>query len=193
MSRSGGTAGVAVDLVQEHVPGRDPAPLEDITTAGAVAQGPTVLAHVLALTVAVQRLEDICPHPSSPTSSPRPATMATATPSPADATATAEEEDLVTRGSARVHAHGLALRLKSTGTVTESGNGRETETAAPMTSLQRNTNMNEVLAIEETGERGRDLAPMTGKEREIVATRANTTAVVDTQDIAVTDAETPTD
>lgn len=62
-----------------------------------------------------------------------------------------------------------------------------------MTCLQRNTNMNEVLAIEETGGRGRDPAPMTGKERESVATRANTTAVVDTQDIAVTDAETHTD
>lgn len=62
-----------------------------------------------------------------------------------------------------------------------------------MTSLQRNTNTNEVLVIEETGGRGRDLAPMTGKERESVATRANTTAVVDTQDIAVTAAETHTD
>lgn len=107
-----GTAGVEVDLVQEHVPGLDPAPRADITTADAVTQGPTVLAHVLALTVAVHRLEDIRPHPSSPTLNPRRATMATVTPSPADATATAEEEDLVTRGSARVHVHGPALQSK---------------------------------------------------------------------------------
>ncbi len=83
-----------------------------VTTADAVTQGPTALAHVLALTVAVQRLEDIRPHPSSPISSPRPVTMATVTPSPVDATATAEEEDLVTRGSAHAHVHGLALQSK---------------------------------------------------------------------------------
>lgn len=101
-----------VDLVQEHVHGLDHALLADITTAGAAAQGPTVLAHVLALTVAVHRLGDIRPPPSSPTSSPRPATTATVTPRPADATATAEAADLVTRGSARDRVHGPALRSK---------------------------------------------------------------------------------
>lgn len=107
----GGTAGAEVDLVQEHVPGPDLAPLADITTADAVAQGPTVLAHVLAHTVAVHHLGDTSPHPSSPTSSPRPATMATATPSPAGATATAEA-DLATRGSAHALGPGPALQSK---------------------------------------------------------------------------------
>lgn len=157
-----------------------------VTTADVVALGPTVLAHVLALTVAVNHLDDISPHRSSPISSPRPATMAIMTPSPADAIATAE--DLVTRGSAHVLGHGPALRSNWRETATERGNGRETETAAPMTSLQRNTNMSEQLVIEETGERGKDLGPMTG--RGSVATRANTTAVVGTQDMAVTGAET---
>lgn len=102
-----------VDLVRERVPGLGPAPLADITIADAVAQGPTVLAHVLALTVAVRRLGDIRLPPFFPTSSPRPATMATATPSPVDAIATAEEEeDLVTRGSAHVLAHDPARRSK---------------------------------------------------------------------------------
>lgn len=64
-----------------------------------------------------------------------------------------------------------------------------------MTSLRRNTNMTEELVIEETGGRERDLGPMTGTERGSEATRASTTAVVGTQDIAVTGAETntPTD
>lgn len=106
----GGTAGAEVDLVRERVPGLGLAPLADITIADAVAQGPTVLAHVLALTVAVHHLGDIHPPPYFPTLSPRPATMATATPSPADVIATAEEEDLVTRGSAHVLAQGLARR-----------------------------------------------------------------------------------
>lgn len=161
-----------------------------VTTVDAVAQGPSVLAHVLALTVVVHHLGDTSPRPSSPTSSPRPAIMATATPSPADATATAE--DLVTRESAHVLGHGPALQSKSTGTVTERGNGRETEIAAPLISLQRNTNTSEELVIEENGGRERDLGPMTGTERGSVATRANTTAVVDTQDTAVTGAETHT-
>lgn len=101
-----------VDLVQEHVPDLDPALLADITTVDAVAQGPIVLAHVLALTVAVHRLGDTSPHPSCHTSSPRPATIATATPSRAGATATAEAEGLATRGSARVPGRGPALRSK---------------------------------------------------------------------------------
>lgn len=42
-----------VDLVQERVLDLDPDLLADITTADAAAQGPTVLVHVLALTVAV--------------------------------------------------------------------------------------------------------------------------------------------
>lgn len=53
--------------------------------------------------------------------------------------------------------------------------------------------MSEEVAIEETGGRGRGLGPMTGTERGSVATRANTTAVVGTQDMADIDAETPTD
>lgn len=67
---------------------------------------------------------------------------------------------------------------------------RETETAVPLTFLQRNTNTSEEAVTEETGERGRGHGPMTGTERGSVATRANTTAVADTQDIAVTAAET---
>lgn len=179
-----------VGLVQEHVPDLDPAPLADITTADVVAQGPTVLAHALALTVAVQHLADISPRHSSPTSSPRPATIATASPSPAGVTATAAEEDPATRGSAHVLGPGPALRSRWTGTATERGNVKGTEIAAPSTSRRRNTNTTEELAIGETGGRGRDLGPMTGTERGSVATRANTTAVVDTQDTAVTGAET---
>lgn len=99
-------------LVREHVHGLDPVPLADITTADAVAQEPTVLVHDLALTVAAHRLGDISPHPSSPTSSPSPATTAIATPSPADGTATAEVEDPVTRGSARALGRGPALQSK---------------------------------------------------------------------------------
>lgn len=56
-----------VDLLQEPDPGLDPAPLADITTADAVAQGPTVLARARALTVAVHRRGDTCPRPSSRT------------------------------------------------------------------------------------------------------------------------------
>lgn len=59
-----------------------------------------------------------------------------------------------------------------------------------MTLPQRNTNTSEEVVIEERGGRGRDLGPMTGTERGSVATRANTTAVVGTQDTAVTGAET---
>lgn len=163
-----------------------------VTTADAVAQGPTVLAHVLALTVVALHLADIRPHLSSPTSSPRPATTAIATPSLVDAIATVEVEDLVTRGSAHVLGHGLALRSKQTGIGTERGKGRETETAVPLTSPQRNTNMTEEVVTEETGGTGTGLDPMTGTERGSVATRANTTVVVGTQDIAVTGAETHT-
>lgn len=179
-----------VDLVQEHVRGLDPVPLADITTADAVAQGPTVLVHVLALTVAARHLGDIHPRPSFPTSSLRPATTAIATPSPAAATATAAEEDLATRGSAHALGRGPALRSKWIETGTERGSGRGTETAAPLTSLQRNTNTSEEVVIEETGGTGRGLALTTGTERGSVATRANTTAAVGTQDIVVTDAET---
>ena len=50
--------------------------------------------------------------------------------------------------------------------------------------------MSEEVVIGGTGGRGRDLDPTIGKERGSVATRANTTVVVDTQDIAVTGAET---
>lgn len=159
-----------------------------VTTADAVVQGPTVLAHVLTLTVVVHRLADISLLPSSPISSPRPATTATVIQSPVDATATAE--DLVTRGSAHVLGHAPARLSKWKGTGRERGNGRESGTAAPMTSPQRNTNMSEVATIEETGERGRDLGPMTGTERGSVATRANTTAVVDILDTAATGVET---
>jgi len=179
---------VEVDLVQEHVRGLDPVPLADITTADAVAQGPTVLVHVLALTVAAHHLGDIHLRPSFPTSSLRPATTATATPSPATATATVEVEDLATRESVRALGRGPALRSKWIGTGTESGRG--TETAAPSTSLQRNTNTSEEAVTEETGGTGRGLGLTTGTERESVATKANTTAVVGTQDIVVTGAET---
>lgn len=176
-----------VVLVQEHVHARDPVLLADITTADAVAQGHTVLARVHAPTVAANHLDDISPHPFSPTSSPSPATMAIATPSPVDVTATVVEA-LGTRGSAHALGHDPVLRLKLTGSGTERENGRETETAAPLTCPQRNTSMSEAVVTEETG--GRGLGPTTGTEREIAATRANTTAVVDTQDMAVTGAET---
>lgn len=76
-----------------------------VTTADAVTRGPTVRTHARTLTVAVHHLADIRPPPSSPISSPRPATMATVTPSPVDATGTAEGQ--VTRGSAHAHARVL--------------------------------------------------------------------------------------
>lgn len=180
-----------VDLDQEHARGPDLDLHADITTAGAVAQGPTALAHVLALPVVAPPPDDISPHPSSPTSNPRPATTAVVTPSRADATVTVEVEDLVTRGSARALVHGPALRSNQTGTGTERGSGREIKTAAPLTSLQRNTNTSEEAVIEETGGTGRGLGLTKGTERGSVATRANTTAVVATQDTAVTGAETP--
>lgn len=78
-----------------------------VTTAGAVVRGRTVLAHFLALTVVAHRLGDIHSHPSSPTSSPKPATMATVTPNLADVTATAV---VATRGSKPALGHGPALR-----------------------------------------------------------------------------------
>lgn len=184
----GGTVEVEVDLAREHVRGLDPVPLADITTADAVAQGPTVHVHVLALTVAAHHHGDIHPHPSFPTSNLRPVTTAIATPNPATATATAEVEDLATRGSAHALGQGPALQSKWTGTETESG--RETEIAARLTSLQRNTNTREAVVTEERGGTGRGLGLTTGTERESVATRANTTAAVGTQDIVVTGAET---
>lgn len=49
--------------------------------------------------------------------------------------------------------------------------------------------MSEEVAIAVTEGRGRGLDPMTGTGRGIVATKANTTAAVGTQDIAATDAE----
>lgn len=76
-----------------------------VTTADAVALGPTVHAHVLALTVAAHRLGATRPHPSSPTSSPRPATMAIATQNLVAATAAAGVEVLDTKGSARALDH----------------------------------------------------------------------------------------
>lgn len=63
----GETAEVEVDLGQEHGPDRDLALLADITTADAVAQGPTVLAHVHALTAAVHPPAVISLRLSSPT------------------------------------------------------------------------------------------------------------------------------
>lgn len=176
-----------VALVREHVRGRDPDPLVDITTADAVTQGPTALAHVLAPTAGALRPGGTRPHPFSPTSSPRPVTMAIVTPSLLGAIATVG--DPVTKGS--VLGHGPARLSRWTGSGKERGNGRETENAVRLTLLQKNTNTKEVVT-EETGGRGRGLAPMTGKERESVATRANTTAVVDTQDTVVIGAETPT-
>lgn len=107
-----------------------------------------------------------------------------------DATATVEVVDPVTKGSARALVPGPAPQSKQTGIVNESVSARGTETAAPLTCLQRNTNTSGELVTEETGGRGRDLGPMTGTERGSVATRANTTAAVDTQDIAATGAKT---
>lgn len=180
-----------VGLAQGHVPGLDPAHLADITTADAVARGRTVLAHVHALTVAVHHLDGTSPHPSSPTSSPRPATTATVTPSPAVATATAEVP--ATRGSARAPDPDPAHQSKQTGSGKERESGSGKETAAPTTCPQRNTSTSEGRAIEETGGRGRGLGPMTGRERGSGATRANTTAAAaDTQDTAAIGAETPT-
>lgn len=183
---------MGADLDQEHVPDLGLVLLADITTADAAAQGPTALAHVHARTVAVRRLVVISPHPSSPTLNQRPATTATVTPSRVDATVTAAGEVLATKGSARVLGHDPAPQSKQTGTVSESGTVRETETAPPLTSHQRNTNTRGELVTEETGGRGRDLDPTTGTERGSVATRANTTAVVGTQDIAGIGAETLT-
>lgn len=183
---------MGADLDQEHVHDLGLVLLADITTADAATQGPTALAHVHARTVAVQHLDVISLRPSSPTSSQRPATTATATLSRVDATATAAGEVPVTKGSAHVLGHGPAPQSKQTGTVSESGNVSETETAAPLTSHQRNTSTSGELVTEGTGGRGRDLDPMTGTERESVATRANTTAAVGTQDIAATGAKTLT-
>lgn len=117
--------------------------------------------------------------------------MATATRSPVDATAIVGEVDLVTKGSAHVLGLDPAPRSKWTGTVTGIGNGKETE-IGPLTSPQRNTNMNEEVVTEETGGTGKDLGPTTGTETGSVATKANTTAVVDTQDTVATGAETHT-
>lgn len=185
-----GTAEVGADLDQEHVPDLGLVLLADITTADEAAQGPTALDHVHDPTVAVRHPVVISRHPSSPTLNQRPATTATVTPSRVDATATAAGEVLATKGSARVLGHGPAPQSKQTGTVSESGTVRETETAAPLTSHQRNTNTRGELVTEETEGRERDLDPMTGTEIGSVATRANTTAAVGTQDIAATGAET---
>lgn len=148
-----------------------------VTTAGAVTLEPTV--HTRALTVAVHHLADIRPHPSSPISNPRPATMATVTPSPVDAMGTVEAR--VTRGSALVHAR--ILQLKWIGI--ERGNG--SESAALTNSPQRNTNTNEPPAIAARGGRGSALGRTTGRGN--AATRANTTAAAGTRATAGTGAE----
>lgn len=146
-----------------------------VTTAGAVTREPTV--HTRALTVAVHHLVDIRPHPSSPISNPRPATMATVTPKPVDAMGTVVGQ--VTRESALGHAR--ALQLKSI----EIGNGRES--AALMNSPQRNTNTSELLVTAVREGRGSALGRTTGRGN--AATRANTTAAAGTRVTAGTGVE----
>lgn len=137
-----------------------------VTTAGAVTREPTVHTHARTLTVAVHHLADIRPPPSSPISSPRPATMATVTPSPVDATGTAEGQ--ATRGS--VLARALQLRWSAI----ERGNG--IESAALTNSPQRNTSTSVPPATVARGGRGSGPGRTTG--RGSAATRANTTAAV---------------
>lgn len=150
-----------------------------VTTAGAVTREPTV--HTRALTVAVHHLVDIRPHPYSPISNPRPATMAIVTPKPVDAMGTAAGQ--VTRESALGHAR--ALQLKSSEIGIEIGNG--SESAALMNSPQRNTNMSEPLATAAREGRGSALGRTTGRGN--AATRANTTAAVGTRATAGTGVE----
>lgn len=138
-----------------------------VTTAGAVTREPTVHTHARTLTVAVHRLADTRPPPSSPISSPRPATMATVTPSPVDATGTAEGQ--ATRGSVLARARALQLRWSAI----ERGNG--IESAALTNSPQRNTSTS-VPPATVRGGRGSGLGRTTG--RGSAATRANTTAAV---------------
>lgn len=166
-----------------------------VTTADAVARGPTVLAHALALTVAAHHHGDTSLHHSSPTSSQRQVTTATATPSPVAVTATVEAEGLATKGSARDLGPGHALWSKERGSETGRGNGREIETAAPLTCRPpRNTNTSEEeVTTAATGGTGRDLAPTTGRETGSAATRANIIAAAGTQDTVATGVETHTD
>lgn len=140
-----------------------------VTTAGAVTREPTVHTHVL--TVAVHHLVDIRPHPYSPISNPRPATMATVTPKQVDAMGTAAGQ--VTSESALGHARALQLKLSEI----EIGNGRES--AALMNSPQRNTNTSELQATAAREGRGSALGRTTGRGN--AATRANTTATVGTR------------
>lgn len=149
-----------------------------VTTAGVVTREPTV--HTRALTVVVHHLVDICPHPSSPISNPRPATMATVTPKPVDAMGTAAGQ--VTRESALGHAR--ALQLKSSEIEIENGS----ESVALMNS-QRNTNTSEPLATAAREGRGSALGHMTGRGN--AATRANTTAAAGTRAMAGTDVDPP--
>lgn len=156
-----------------------------VTTADGVALGPTVHAPVPAHTAVVCLLADTHLHPFSLTWSPRAVTTAATTPRPSDAIATVEV--LVTRGNARALVHDPVHQSKWTGSARENGNGKESEIAPPTTCPQRNTNMSaEVTAATE----GRGPGPTTGTERGSAATRANTTAAVDTQDTVVTAAET---
>lgn len=144
-----------------------------VTTAGAATREPTVHTRARAPTVAARRLADTRPRPSSPTSSPRPATMATVTPRPADAMETAAAP--VTRGNALAPGHALARQSRWSEIGTERGSA-----SAPLTnSPQRNTNTSEAPATAARGGRGSAPAPTTG--RGSAATRANTTAAADTR------------
>lgn len=183
------TVGVEVDLVPERVLDLDPGLLADITTADAVAQGPTVLVHVLVLTVAVHHRGDINLPLSFPISSPRAVTTAIATPRPVVGIVTAGAEDRATRGNGPALERGPARRSKWTVTGNERGSGRGTETAAPSTCPQRNTNTIEAAVTGATGGTGRGLDPTTGTETGSAATRANTTAAAATRDTVATGAE----
>lgn len=110
--------------------------------------------------------------------------MATVTQRPVDAMATV---GLVTRKSGRALGLVPALQSKWSEIGRERETGRESETAALTTSLQRNTNTSELLVTAAKG--GRGLAHTRETERGSVATRANTTAAVGTQDMAVTGAK----
>lgn len=148
------------------------------TTVGAATREPTVHTHARAPTVAVHHLAATHPHRSSPTSSPRLATMATVTPRPVDAMATAEAR--ATRGNAPGRAR--APLLKWSGTGIERG-------SAAHTNSQRNTNMSGQPATALRGGSGSGPAPTTG--RGSAATRANTMAAADTQAMGGTGAEAP--
>lgn len=153
--------------------------LISVTTADAVTREPTVHTHARTLTVAVHHLGDIRPPPSSPISSPRPATMATVTPSPVDATGTAEGQ--VTRRSALGHARALQLKWSEI----ERGNG--SESVAHTNSPQRNTSTSVPPATVARGGRGSGLGRTTGRGN--AATRANTTVAAGTPAMAGTGAE----